>query len=232
VHTSARVTSVEAGGEGVVARLEGGQSLEGAIVLAAVGRKANLEGLGLEEHGIRVEGGLIRVDERCRTNVEGVYAVGDAAEARQYAHLATRMGLVAADNATGHQASDDRTVLPAGVYTHPEVATVGLSEERAREACPGLRVGRYSYQACGLAQAHGTPEGMVKLLGEEPGGRILGALVIGERATDVIQEIALAMRNGLSVEQVARTIHSHPTFVEGVLEAAESWMGLPLHTLM
>jgi dihydrolipoamide dehydrogenase len=232
VHAGVRVAAVEAGAAGVAARLESGQVIEADILLAAVGRKPNTSGIGLEEAGVRVEKGLVPVDDRCRTNIEGVYAVGDIAETRQYAHLATRMGLVAADNATGHDSRDDRAVLPAGVYTHPEIATVGLGEDDARKACPSLQVGRYSYQACGLAQAHGAPEGLVKIMGDKDGGRILGAIVIGERATDVIQEIALAMRGGLSVEQVAHTIHSHPTFVEGVLEAAESWMGLPLHTLM
>lgn len=231
VYTSAKATSVTADDTGVTVQLEGGQTLNATHMLAAVGRRAVVEEIGLRQVGVAVAGGVVKVDDRCRTNVDGVYAVGDLAETRQYAHLAARMGVVAADNATGHDTRDDRTVVPVGVYTHPEVAAVGLTERQAREQCPSLRVGRYSYQASGMAQARGTPEGQVKLYGGEQNERILGALIVGPHATDVIQEVALAMRNGITISQLAETIHPHPTFAEGVAEAAEAWLGLPMHTL-
>ncbi len=176
-----------------------------------------------------MDGGVIRVDDCCRTSVGGVYAVGDVAEARQYAHLATRMGIVAADNATGVQASDDRTVVPAGMYTHPEVATVGLSETQAREAHEKVKVGRFRYGASGMARACGSIDGMVKIIADSELGEIFGGVVIGPHATDVVQEIALAMRNELTVRELAGTIHAHPTFVEAVNEAAETFLDLPLH---
>ena len=122
-------------------------------------------------------------------------------------------------------------LVPAIVYTHPEVAAVGLGEAAARAKCPGMKLSRFSYRASGMAQAYGEVEGQVKIMGDPHSGEILGGLVIGPHATDVIQELALAMRNGLSVEQVAQTIHPHPTFVEAVGETAEAFMGLPLHGL-
>ena len=225
IRTGAKVVGVRAGADGVSAELEGGETLQAAVLLAAVGRAPNVEGIGLETIGIELSDGVISVDERCRTAVEGVYAVGDVAERRQYAHLATRMGLVAADNACGHASSDDRRVVPECVYTHPEVATIRLPDAPA-----DTRTARFPYLASGRAHAAGRTEGMVKLAAEQ-NGRIAGATVIGACATEVIHEIVLAMRHGLTVSQVAETIHAHPTFAEAVGESADAWLGLPLHTL-
>jgi len=231
VLTGQKVASMIADDAGVRAQLQSGRTLEASAVLVAVGRPANIEGIGLEALGVAIENGLVKVDDACRTKIEGIYAVGDMAVGMQFAHLATRMGLVAADNATGHAASDDRRVVPTAIYTHPEVAAVGLGEAAARAKCPGMKLSRFSYRASGMAQAYGEVEGQVKIMGDPHSGEILGGLVIGPHATDVIQELALAMRNGLSVEQVAQTIHPHPTFVEAVGETAEAFMGLPLHGL-
>jgi len=229
VRTKARIVGMRATQEGIEAELEGGEKLRAAVALAAVGRVANVDGLGLEVVGVKLDGKVIKVDDRCRTTAEGIYAVGDCAEARQYAHLASRMGIVAAENATGHAARDPRTVVPVGIYTHPEVAAVGLSEAEAATAGRKVRVARFLYQASGMARAYGDTEGQVKLIADEALGEILGALVIGQHATDVVQEIALAMRNELTVDELALTIHPHPTFVEAVMEAAEAWLGRPIH---
>jgi len=229
VRTKARIVGMKATDAGVAAELEGGQTIEAAQALIAVGRLPNVENIGLETVGVNLQGKVIQTDDRCRTSVAGIYAIGDCAEPRQYAHLASRMGVVAADNATGHAARDPRTIVPVGVYTHPEVATVGLSEAEAAAAGRKVRVARFFYQASGMARAYGDTEGQVKLIAGEEFGEILGAVVIGQHATDVVQEIALAMRNELTVEEVAATIHPHPTFVEGVLEAAEAWLGLAIH---
>jgi dihydrolipoamide dehydrogenase len=139
------------------------------------------------------------------------------------------MGIVAADNATGHAASDPRTVVPQVVYSHPEVAAVGLSEAEAMKLGRPVRVAKFFYQGSGMARAYGDTEGLVKLMAGAELGEIVGAVVIGQHASDVIQEIGLAMRNELTVEEIASTMHPHPTFVEGVMEAAEAWMGLPRH---
>ncbi len=229
--TSSKVTAMKPGRDAIVTEIEGGNPIETEKVLVAVGRRPNIENIGLETVGVETENGIIKVDECCRTNVPNIYAVGDVAEKMQYAHLASRMGVVAADHATEHEAKDDRTVVPVGIYTHPEAATVGLSETQAREQYEKVKVASFPYQVSGMAKAYGETEGQVKLIAEEDFGRILGGVVIGQHATDVIQEIAVAMRNELTVDEIAETIHPHPTFVEAVGEAAEAWLGLPLHSM-
>jgi dihydrolipoamide dehydrogenase len=229
--TKAKLLSVESQNDKVTAKLENGNEITTEKILVAIGRKPNIENIGLEELGIKVENGIIVVDDQCKTNVDNIYAIGDVAEAMQYAHLASKMGLVAADNATGNNASDDRTVVPTGIYTHPEAASVGLSEIQAKKKCPNVKISKFPYTASGIAQAYGDTEGMVKLMADPELGEILGAVVIGRHATDVIQEIAIAMRNELTIEEIGKTIHPHPTFAEAVGEAAEGWEGLPLHSI-
>lgn len=229
VLTGTRMAGMSAGAAGLAAELPGGKTVEAQRALLATGRAPNTEDIGLEELGVEMDGRVIRADDRCRTNVPNVYAAGDVAELRQYAHLATRMGVVAADNATGHDASDDRTVVPVGVYTHPEVAAVGLSEAEAERQGLPARVSRFPYLASGMARACGQEEGQVKLVARTDTGAILGAAVIGPHATDVIHEVALAIRAGLGVQEIAEAIHAHPTFSEAVGEAAEAWLALPMH---
>ena len=231
VITGARAEAVEASDAEVVVHCGAGRTIQAERLLVCVGRRPNVEDLGLEALGVELADGVIAVDARCRTSIDGVYAVGDVAETRQYAHLASRMGIVAADNATGHDAQDDRTVVPAGVHTHPQVAAVGLSEAQAAEESESARVASFPLAASGMAQACGQTAGQVKIIACERTGAILGGLIIAPGATELIQEIALAMRHGLTVEQVAETIHAHPTFAESIAEAAESWLGLPLHSL-
>jgi len=226
-----KLVSVNPQKDKVTAKLEDGSEVTAEKILVVIGRKPNIEGIGLEELGIKVENGIIRVDDQCKTNVENIYAIGDVAETMQYAHLASKMGIVAADNATGNNASDDRTVVPTGIYTHPEAASVGLSEIQAKKKCPNVKISRFPYTASGIAHAYGETEGMVKLMADPEPAEILGAVVIGHHATDIIQEIAIAMKNELTVEEIANTIHPHPTFCEAVGEAAEGWGGLPLHSI-
>jgi dihydrolipoamide dehydrogenase len=219
------VTPVEGG---VRAELSDGQVLQASHLLAAVGRPPNTADIGLEQLGVAMEGKVIRVDDHCRTNIPNIYAIGDVAETRQYAHFASRMGIVAAYNAAGIDSSDDRMVVPAGMYTHPEVATVGLSEKRAREQYPDVKVVSFPQMALGIARAYGQTEGFVKLIAR-PDGKVLGGAIVGAHATDTIHLIAAAIRHGQTVEQMAELIHAHPTFAEGVGEAAELWLGLPVH---
>ncbi len=231
IHTSAEITAMSADDDSVTAILADGQSITAAAALVAVGRVANIEDLSLETLGVAMIDGIVAVDEQCRTNVGGLYAVGDMAEGRQYAHLAARMGVVAADNAVGHDAADDRTVVPECIYTHPEVASVGLSEARAAELFKGAKVQTFPLSASGMAQAFGQVDGLVKLIADADTGDILGGLVVGPHATDVIATVATAMRNRITVQQLAGTIHAHPTFAESVGEAAEAWLDLPIHIL-
>jgi len=225
IRTGAKVAEVAVGDDKVVATLAGGEELSAAAMLVSVGRRANVEEIGLDTVGLEPRDGVLSVDERCRTRVAGVYAVGDLAETRQYAHLAMRMGRVAADNATGHDAADDRRLVPEVVYGTPEIAAVCPPELPAETS-----EASFGYQASGLGQAYGQTEGSVRIVADSQ-GRVVAATVIGGHAGDVIHELALAARHGLSVEQVAALIHAHPTFAEGVGEAAGSWLHLPLHAL-
>ncbi len=223
--TGRKVLEMSDAGNGLAARLDDGTEVRAAAALVAVGRKPNIDNLGLAEAGVRVDGGIIPVDDRCRTNVEGVYAIGDVAERRQYAHLADRMGMVAAENIMGIDLADDRAVVPVGAYTHPEAASVGLTLAEAKQQ-PGTaaRVFRYSYAHAGMALASGETHGQVKIVADADSGRIYGALWIGPHAIDMIQEIALAMRNALTMAQLYHTIHAHPTFQEAAMLAAEGWV--------
>jgi dihydrolipoamide dehydrogenase len=210
-------------GAGASVELDDGRTIQVHRVLAAVGRETNIADIGLEDIGVEIANGIITVDSHCRTNIENIYAIGDIAEARQYAHLADRMGVVAADNATGHELADDRTVVPVGAYTHPEIASVGLNLAQAKEQFGSARVYRYSYKNGGMALVCGQTEGQVKLIANPETGTIYGALWIAHHATDMIVEIALAMRHGLTLKDIGETIHPHPTFQEAVAVIAETW---------
>lgn len=230
VLTGTKILRMKATAKQVAAELEGGRTLKAGHALIAVGRVANVEDIGLETAGVVVADGIIQVDNGCRTSANGIYAVGDCAARLQYAHLASRMGTVAADNATGYPAENTFRIVPQVVYVHPEIAMVGLTEAEAQATGLDIRVARFSLQSSGMAWAYGDIDGEVKLIAETEHGEILGASVIGQHAADVIQELALAMTCELTVEEVAHTVHPHPTFVEAVHEAAELWLGFPVHT--
>jgi dihydrolipoamide dehydrogenase len=223
VLTGRRVASVTPQGDGASVELDDGRTIQVHRALVAVGRETNIADIGLEELGVEVADKIITVDTRCRTNIENIYAIGDVAEARQYAHLADRMGVVAADNAMGCELTDDRTVVPVGAYTHPEIASVGLNLAGAKEKFGSARVFRYSYKTGGMALVTGQTQGQVKLIADPESGRIYGAMWIAHHATDMIVEVALAMRNGLTLKHIGETIHPHPTFQEAIAVIAETW---------
>jgi len=223
--TGQKVLDMTDTGEQLVVNVEEAGELSASVALIAVGRKPNIAGIGLEEAGVCVENGVIAVDDRCRTNIDSVYAIGDAAETQQYAHLADRMGIVAAENIMGQDLVDDRTVVPVGAYTHPEVSSVGLTLAQAKAEHPKARAFRYRYANAGMASASGETDGQLKVIADSETGRVLGALWIGPHAVNMIQEFALAMRHGLSLEQIYHTIHAHPTYQEAAMLAAEGWVG-------
>ena len=231
LRTSTTVETMLADDEAVTTDLSVDQRVITHAALIAVGRLPNVDDIGLETVGVRLADGVIAVDDRCRTNVENIYAVGDVACRKQYAHVAARMGAVAADNVTGCDVADDLTVVPECIYTHPEIARIGLSAEKAREQFDDVKVADFPLLASGMAQAFGQTLGASRLVARETTGEILGAVLISPRATEVIGQVALAMRKGLTVDDLAETIHAHPTFSETLHEAAESWLGLPIHTL-
>jgi dihydrolipoamide dehydrogenase len=225
-----KVTGAKAKGEGAVVEIDGGDELEADRVLVAVGRKANTEGLGLDRLGVeRDERGRVKVDERFRTNIEGVYAIGDVIQGPMLAHKAEDEGVALAEMLAGKAGHVDYDVIPGIVYTEPEIATVGRSEEQLEEAGVTYKKGVFPYLANGRARALGATEGKVKVLADAETDRILGVHIIGARAGDLIAEAVAAMSFGASSEDLARTIHAHPTLSELLREAALAVEGRALH---
>ncbi|MDD3925905.1 MAG: dihydrolipoyl dehydrogenase [bacterium] len=229
VMTSTCVQKVEKDGEGYKVHLSGDAVETVDLVLLAVGRRACLEGLGLEEAGVAVERRGITVDDQMKTNVPGVYAIGDAVGIIQLAHVASAQGLVAAANAMGGSETMDYKVVPGCTYASPEIASVGLTEEQARQDGRDIKVGRFPFRNIGRALAMGEREGFVKIIADARYGEVLGAHIIGPQATSLISELALAMKAEVTVEEITATIHAHPTLPEAVDEAAMDVLGLALH---
>ncbi|ACY17485.1 dihydrolipoyl dehydrogenase [Haliangium ochraceum] len=221
-HLGARVTGAALTDAGdVEVQVDGMEPLRCDRVLLATGRSPNTEGLGLDAVGVACdERGRVTVDERFRTNVEGIYAIGDVIAGPMLAHKAEEEGVALAEMiVTGHGHVDYDTV-PGIVYTEPEIATVGKTEEQLKEAGVAYAKGVFPYQANGRARALGATEGKVKVLADERSDRILGVHIIGSRAGDLIAEAVAAMTFGASSEDLARTMHAHPTLSEILKEAA------------
>ena len=224
VLTSASVRAVAVDGDGrcrvTVEGKKGTEELVADKVLSAVGSKSNIEGLGLEELGMRVERDKIVVDEHYRTNVEGVYAVGDIVPGPALAHVASAEALHCVEHICGVDSEPvDYAVIPSCVFTSPEVASVGLTEREASAKEIPYTVGRYSFMASGKAAAAGERDGFVKLLFDAD-RKLIGAHLVGASVTEMLAEPTLACRLGATARQIARTIHAHPTMNEGVMEAA------------
>ncbi|MEW6660837.1 MAG: dihydrolipoyl dehydrogenase [Bacillota bacterium] len=232
--TGARILSISDGesqDEKVVQLSKDGQeqSITASLVLVAAGRKPYTQGLGLENTSIKIDKGKILVNGKMETNTPGVYAVGDVTGGILLAHVAAAQGIVAAVNAMGSCQEVDLRFVPGCIYTSPEVAGVGLTEKEAKEQGRKVKVGKFPYSANGKAIAMGENEGMVKLVCDEQFGEILGAHIVGPRATDLIAELTLAMQAELTAEEIAHTIHAHPTLAEAIMEAAHGVVGKAIH---
>ena len=183
--------------------------------------------------------GEVLVDEYMCTNVPSIYAIGDVTGKAMLAHVASTQGLVAIENILGHERTIDYTVIPAGIFTSPEIGRVGLTEQQARARAEengkdpnqAVKVGRFRYGALGKAQATGDTTGFYKVIADAETDRILGMHILGAHAADLIHEPALAMQVGATATQVARLIHAHPTLAEGVMEAIEDLDGAAIHQL-
>ncbi|GIW72864.1 MAG: hypothetical protein KatS3mg102_2406 [Planctomycetota bacterium] len=212
----------------------GGETVVVDKILVAVGFRPHTAGLGLEALGVALDGrGHIQVDERCRTSVDGIYAIGDVTGPPYLAHRASRQGIVAADTIAGKQAAMDVRAMPAVVFTDPEIATVGLSAEQAEQQGYRVKVGRFPFSALGRALIYGEqpPPGLVKLVVDAESGVLLGAQIAGHGASDLIAELALALEMGALAEDIALTVHAHPTLPEAIMEAAEAALGHAIHAL-
>ena len=200
-------------------------------VLSTVGRRPNSEGLGLEKIGVKVEKGFIGVNEKRQTNVPHVYAIGDVAGQPMLAHKASREGIVAAEVIAGLPAAADYRCVPAVIFTDPEIGSVGMSEAEAKAAGYEPVVGKFPFTANGRALSMNEAEGMAKIVADKKTDVVLGLHIVGPQASELIAEGALAIEMGARVEDVASTIHAHPTLPEAVMEAAEAVHGLAIHAI-
>ncbi|MEZ4424723.1 MAG: dihydrolipoyl dehydrogenase [Gemmatimonadota bacterium] len=206
--------------------------LEVDRVLSAVGRVPNTEDVGLDSVGVKMseKGGFIETDEFLQTNVEGVYAIGDCTKPPLLAHKASHEGIVAAEHIAGHgHHTVDYSNIPNCTYTHPEVASVGLTEEQAREAGHEIEVGKFPWVGNGRALAMGDAEGFIKVIRDTKYSEILGAHIVGPHATELIAEFVLGRHLESTVEEMERAIHPHPTLSEAIGEGALASLGRPIH---
>ncbi|MCX7681005.1 MAG: dihydrolipoyl dehydrogenase [Anaerolineae bacterium] len=231
--TSARVQGVERSDAGVRVRVavEGGeQVLEARLALIAIGVQPNSENLGLERLGVQMERGNIVVDEHMRTNVAGVYAIGDVTGKMALAHVASAQGIVAAETIAGVESTRlDYEAMPRCTYCQPQVASFGITEAQAAERGRQVRVGRFPFRANGKALGLGDYEGFVKIVADATSGEVLGATLVGPEVTELLPELVLARRWELTPEEIARTVHAHPTLSEAIMEAAHGVFGQPIH---
>jgi dihydrolipoamide dehydrogenase len=230
--TSAKVERLEkADGAARLGVSAGGkaETVEADAVLVAVGRQANVEGIGLEEAGVQVERGFIKVDGELRTTARGVYAIGDCIGGSLWAHKAMAEGIAVVEGLAGLDASVNYASMAGCTYCHPQVASVGLTEKQARERGLDIKVGRFPFLASGKASALGETEGLVKIVADAKTGELLGVHIVGAEATEMIAEASLARSHEAIVESVYRTVHAHPTLSEMMGEAALATDGHAIH---
>jgi len=224
VHLGTKVTALREAGGHVEATLEGQGAETFDRVLVAVGRRARSRGLGLEATGARLteRGAFVQIDERCRTHDPHLYAVGDVTGEPMLAHRAMRQGKVAAAALAGQPAAFDNVAVPAVVFTDPEIAWCGLSEAQAKSQGMETKVAKFQWAASGRAATIGRADGLTKLVADAASGRVVGVGIVGPGAGEQIAEATLAVETAALVEDVAATIHAHPTLSESLMEAAES----------
>jgi len=196
--------------------------------LICIGRTPNT--LGLENLQLKMNKGHVWVSEKMETSQPGIYAAGDLVSKKMFAHVAFEQGVVAAENALGGNKSFDYGCVPYGIYTNPEIGAVGLTEKEAREKSSGIKIGKFPYAALGIATAMGEREGFVKVIADEK-QQLLGVHILGSEATTLIGSATLALKNKLTVDQLAETFQAHPTYPEGLQEAALNVLGRSLHII-
>lgn len=233
VYTSSEVTAVDTSEElckVTIRTKKGEEKVEAEVVLSAVGIATNLEGIGLEETGVRVEGGKVIVDEYYRTNVEGYYAIGDIVKGPALAHVASHEGITCVEKIAGLDVEPiDYRNIPGCTYTTPEVASVGLTEKAALEAGYQIKVGKFPFTASGRAKAAGAAEGFIKVIFDEKYGEWLGAHMIGDNVTELIAEVVVARKLETTGHEIIQSVHPHPTMSEAIMEAVAAAYGEVIH---
>jgi dihydrolipoamide dehydrogenase len=235
VLTAAKIHGAKVGKDSVTLTVESGgkkQELTVDRVLVAAGRAPNVENIGLEEAGVQLtERGFIKINERLETSAKGVYAIGDVAGPPMLAHKGSREGMVLAELLAGgqHVHLVNYGNIPNATYCHPEVASIGLTEQQCKEKGVEYKVGKFPFSASGRARTSGETEGFVKIIRDAKYGEILGAHIIGAHATELIHELAVARENEYTVEEIDLAVHAHPTLAEAVAEASLDSMGRMIH---
>lgn len=228
--TNDKVKSVDIENDRVIASLESGKDLEAEKMLVCVGRKPFIEGLGLEELGVKIEKGKVAVNEKMETDLEGIYAVGDIVDSPLLAHVASKEGIVAVENALEKNSRIDYRAVPRCVYTSPEIAGVGITERAAKERGLEYRIGKFDFRGLGKAQAIGKFQGFIKVI-TDTDDKIIGASIVGPHGTDLLAEFTLAVHLGLRAKEVGDVIHPHPTLCEGLMEALHDVHSESIHSV-
>ena len=233
LNLNTKVEGVQDGpGSAVTLMLAGGKSIDVDCVLVATGRKPYSSDMGLERAGVALgQRGKIIVNDRLQTSVPSIYAIGDVTDIKQLAHFASAQGKAAAEIITGHPAQTNWRAVPAATFTNPEIASVGLTEREAKAEGRELKIGRFPFRAHGRNIADGETTGFVKLVADASTNQLLGAHIIGAKASEIIHEAALAIGADLDIQALALAIHAHPTVAETLGEAAEDADGNAIHLL-
>ena len=233
IHTNSEVTKVDTSGKGCVATVKtpaGEIKVEADVVLSAVGVATNLEGIGLEDIGVKTEKGKVIVDDFYKTNVAGVYAIGDIVKGPALAHVASAEGIICVEKIAGKNPKPlDYNNIPGCTYCSPEIASVGYTEEAARKAGYEIKVGKFPFSASGKAKAAGATDGFVKVIFDAKYGEWLGAHFIGANVTEMIAEVVAARNLETTGHEIIKTMHPHPTMSEAIMEAAAAAYGEVIH---
>ncbi|URW79025.1 dihydrolipoyl dehydrogenase [Xiashengella succiniciproducens] len=234
VMTGSEVTSVDTSGTKVKVTIKSKkgkeEQIEADIVLSAVGITPNIENIGLEEAGVVVEKGRVKVDEFYRTSVPGIYAIGDIVPGQALAHVASAEGIICVEKIAGHNPEPlNYNNIPGCTYTSPEVASVGYTEKAAKEAGYELKIGKFPYSASGKASAAGQKDGFIKLIFDAKYGELIGAHMIGANVTEMIAEIVVARKLETTGHELLKAVHPHPTMSEAIMEAAAAAYGEVIH---
>ncbi len=234
VMTKTKVQSVKTSKKGttvIVETEDGEETLEAELTLVAIGFRPNSKGLGLEDVGVSLsDKGNIEIDDRMATNVDGIWAIGDVTGKLLLAHVAMKMGVIAAENIAGvDTVTLDYDMMPRATYCHPQTASFGYTEAQAKEKGYDVSVGEFPFQANGKALGLGDYQGFVKIVSDKKYGEVLGAQMIGPDVSELLPELTLAQRWELTTHEIAHNVHAHPTLTEALMEAAEGAMGEAIH---
>ncbi len=234
IHTETKVEKIDTSGKQLKVTVSGKdgkkKDLTADVALMAIGVQGNIENIGLEKVSVKTEKGHIKVDEYYRTNVEGIYAIGDVVGAPWLAHVASHEGIVCVEKIAGHETHPiNYDNIPGCTYCQPQVASIGVTEEKAKEKGYDVKVGRYPFRVHGKAIAAGETDGFVKLVFDAKYGELLGAHIVGSEATELIAELGMAKTLEATKEEIIRTVHAHPTLAEAIMEAAGDAYGEAIH---